>query len=917
MKIKDTDLLQVWDGDTSSYKYVTWSQIASKEIPNPANTFLVIERYVGDTWTQYQVSVDDFQQRDPGIRYDDLYLVQRDDKLYHTKIEMPIVFEVYLDGSEFVIYAEAVGGPVYIEGPGGAPLYVLADGEKRTFHEYVVPAGVWTIKGSLKDLKFDGKGVTKLDGRVSSSHLWNEMLENSPSFGREAFMNLTEVHLPSALILKDGYKTFYGTNFTERNSIKDLDTLGVSNMESMFQGITGSSGLNLDNMDVSGVTNFRSLFESSEIKGRITISGWDTFNVTDMSRVFRNSDSLEMYTNGWNTAKVSNLEQMAQEANSIAFEVDDWDTQNVVNLTSAFAGSKGFNQRIEKWNTGKVQSFHKMFENNRGFNQTLNKWDVTSATEMSYMFSNATDMGGDCSEWCVTQFKSQPNDFSSEGCPMPQEHHPKWGQCPARVINDPIIKDAETGGMVTCSYGGKLYMSVRGETSPEASFDKFWWYRNPVTAGSPGDDKPYEEWDLVKTNTESNVEYQTGPSDREHAIVLKQEADSSGKSATMWSNPITPTVPYVEKAIYFRVGGVGDIHMRSNGTSPEQIYKLTGGQWTPYAIIEPKNGTATIIEEGVYAVEARSSFKGWATAEGGQAFQENGPPWKWRSDPGATVEIAQISCMRYITVTKGMFASQEKYNANLDWWTPEPTDTSEMFLGCLEFNQSVNHFDMSNCKSTRKMFGDCRVFNQRLDKWDTSKVEEIAFTFLRCEKFNQSLSSWDMSSVMSGAYFLHACVQFNKPIAPKSFAFGAQIHSFFNRCTVFNQSMKGFDVSNAENLDSFFFRCIGFNQSLADWNPSNSTTLRYTFSEMYLNVSMSHFDTRKVTNMYCVFMRNPVFNQDIGYWKISGVTDARSCFGEASLFNKDISSWDWTNADTGNWNRSCPISSRNYPKGAS
>ena len=67
-----------------------------------------------------------------------------------------------------------------------------------------------------------------------------------------------------------------------------------------------------------------------------------------------------------------------------------------------------------------------------------------------------------------------------------------------------------------------------------------------------------------------------------------------------------------------------------------------------------------------------------------------------------------------------------------------------MFENCIEFNQPLNSWDVSNVTSMESMFDNCQTFNQPLDRWNVSN-EEFGYMFDGCKSFNQSLQKWKIS----------------------------------------------------------------------------------------------------------------------------------------------------------------------------
>ncbi len=81
-------------------------------------------------------------------------------------------------------------------------------------------------------------------------------------------------------------------------------------------------------------------------------------------------------------------------------------------------------------------------------------------------------------------------------------------------------------------------------------------------------------------------------------------------------------------------------------------------------------------------------------------------------------------------------------------------DMSLMFFGTDSFNQSIEHWDVSNVTNMSGMFWDAWDFNQPLGKWNVSNVTDMSGMFEKATSFDQPLDQWDVSKVtnMNGMF---------------------------------------------------------------------------------------------------------------------------------------------------------------------
>lgn len=85
----------------------------------------------------------------------------------------------------------------------------------------------------------------------------------------------------------------------------------------------------------------------------------------------------------------------------------------------------------------------------------------------------------------------------------------------------------------------------------------------------------------------------------------------------------------------------------------------------------------------------------------------------------------------------------------------------ECCCGKQQFNDNINHWDVSKVVNMRNMFNECKRFNQPLDKWDMKNVRDIRQMFYGCHNFQQDISDWDMSNIYDDL-FIHMAFDYTK-----------------------------------------------------------------------------------------------------------------------------------------------------------
>ena len=106
-----------------------------------------------------------------------------------------------------------------------------------------------------------------------------------------------------------------------------------------------------------------------------------------------------------------------------------------------------------------------------------------------------------------------------------------------------------------------------------------------------------------------------------------------------------------------------------------------------------------------------------------------------------------LDCSTYITF-KGFFMQDfnMQFNESINTWNiSNVTNMGSMFNANYLFNQPLNNWNTSNVTDMSYCFYDARLFNQPLNNWNTSKVASFQAMFFGANIFNQDISLWDFS----------------------------------------------------------------------------------------------------------------------------------------------------------------------------
>ena len=156
--------------------------------------------------------------------------------------------------------------------------------------------------------------------------------------------------------------------------LNDIDTSLITNMDSLFQGITTLANVDISQWDVSNVTSMDGMFFSKK-NFDCDLSEWDVSNVENMGSMFMDCDNFTgKGLKHWNVGKVKNMSYMFTDCFKFAEDISGWNVSSCENFIHMFSGLTEFNQPIGKWDVSKAKSLSFMFLGCEKFNQDLSNW---------------------------------------------------------------------------------------------------------------------------------------------------------------------------------------------------------------------------------------------------------------------------------------------------------------------------------------------------------------------------------------------------------------------------------------------------------------------------------------------------------------------------------------------------------------
>jgi surface protein len=202
--------------------------------------------------------------------------------------------------------------------------------------------------------------------------------------------------------------------------------------------------------------------------------------------------------------------------------------------------------------------------------------------------------------------------------------------------------------------------------------------------------------------------------------------------------------------------------------------------------------------------------------------------------------------------------------------------------------------------------------------WDTDPVEDFSSCFYQCLNFNESLNSWNVTSGANFSSMFEGASSFNNSITWgggfKTGGTNINMSRMFTDSGFNNNTISNWNMNNVTNTSHMFSGASNFNVAINSWgdNTKNITQMEGMFKNTSsFNQNLNNWNTGKVVNMQEMFSGSNTFNKDISNWNVSKVTNMSSMFNGASSFNNGGATGttsnplDWTNSDGGsNWSLS-------------
>ncbi len=432
-------------------------------------------------------------------------------------------------------------------------------------------------------------------------------------------------------------------------------------------------------------------------KHLIAINKWGDNKWKSMNYAFNGSSNLEYVdnNNAPNLSLATDMSSMFALCTKLDQPLNHWNVSTITNMSRVFLGATNFNQPLNNWKTHNVRNMSYMFATASKFNKDLSGWDLSKVRNMGYMFRNATSFNKNISGWNVSSATDLSYMFS--GANQFNQNLGSWN-----------IRNV--GRMY-----GMLDNTKLSRTNYEATL--IGWSNLPLIRNNV----PFGAKNLTYCSNAAKLARKKLTLTKGWRITGDILGCEPKPFITTWKVTAADksiTIPTYAGETYNYTVDWGDGTTTTNATG---------------------NATHTYPSAGEYTVKITGLFPriyfGYNIPGVGISRNKILAVNQWGDNQWTSMERAFQNCTN-LEVLDTANAPDLSLADNLSF----------MFGYCSNFNQSLNHWDVSTIKYMSAMFISATNFNQNLADWDVSNVVRLSRMFSNTN-FNYSLASWDISNV--------------------------------------------------------------------------------------------------------------------------------------------------------------------------
>ncbi|WP_073147206.1 BspA family leucine-rich repeat surface protein [Mesonia phycicola] len=607
---------------------------------------------------------------------------------------------------------------------------VLNNQNGNVTHTYV-NAGTYTVSiaGDFPRIQFGFFNSTDIN-KIKSIEQWGDIEWHTMYYAFQGCSNLkvNAIDAPDLSLVTNMSGMFRDcSSFNE--SIDHWDVSNVIYMRGLFGGAI-SFNQPLNSWDVSNVIYIEGMFEGATSFNQ-PLDNWDVSNVKYMGRMFYQATTFNQLLNSWDVSNVVTMRYMFRNANSYNQSLNNWDVSNVTNMSGLFRNAISFNQSLNNWDVSNVTDMHEMFREATSFNQPLNNWDVSSVINMSGVFRNAINFNQSLNNWDVSNVEYMgryygPNEALGYGGGM-FEGATSFNQ-PLNTWNVSNVEDM--GFMFSGATSFNQPLNNWNVSSVEylgAMFDDASAFNQDLSSWSFNQNVTFNNIVLVSNIQNYSFVSGTNIDVQNYDLLLGQFSSLGLTNKTLDSLGLAYCDFNTRSNLINNLGWTitGD-NLDANCTngfittwevdaSDLSITIPTSGTGYNYTINfgdgtvlnnQTGNATHTYTNAGTYTVSIAGDFPriqfGDSNSTDNDKIKsiENWGDIAWQS-----MRYAFSNCSNLV------INAQDAPDLSL------VEDMSYMFMGCSSFNQSINHWEVSNVELMTGTFQDAIVFNQDLSSW--------------------------------------------------------------------------------------------------------------------------------------------------------------------------------------------------------
>ena len=616
----------------------------------------------------------------------------------------------------------------------------------------------------------------------------------------------------------------YGGSFNQvifvSEELLKIEQWGTTQWATMYHAFYGCKNMDvtaIDKPDLSDCHGLSEMFQYCEnlVNANSSISNWNTQSITDMSYMFNNASNFNQPLN-WNTQNVTNMSTMFSGATSFNQPIGNWDTQNVTDMSYMFLGATSFNQPLTNWNTENVTNMSTMFSGATSFNQPLTSFDTKNVTDMGSMFSRATSFNQPLTNFDTKNVTDMSSMFSG-----------------ATSFNQPLtsfdtknVTDMGSMFFVATAFNQPLTnFNTQNVTNMSSMFYRATAFDQPISS--------FRIDAVVLSYYMTSILSGCGMSCRNLSTTL----DSwKTQAATLNKNNIY-------------LGDITTVHNAYNETGRDAIAALKARGWT----INGGQFVPGCITPDVYVSEWDMSKQVWpARPDAATTLVTNlvtgelgcNVEWENLNDPtdkgivnivGTQANPIKITGLRanakyrvvaYSTTNNNGYelaglcaekADYQRLTKVTQWGTNQWTSLTKAFSGCGNMDiTATDKPDLSSVTDLTSMFQNCTSleYNSSINDWNVSNVTNMSNTFSGTLEFNQPLNNWDVSKVTNMSSMFRYTDAFNQDITGWNVSAVTNMQSMFERALVFNQDIKGWNTRNVTDMSAMFMQATAFDRDL-------------------------------------------------------------------------------------------------------